>query len=88
MARGLRSLHFKQEAVAMAKATGSSINFVAETPGVRPENRQYWIDHPPEYHIADESDTVIEISHPNRFRSTDARAGYSSDLRQSCCGNI
>jgi transposase-like protein len=47
MARTIHSLQFKQEAVAMAKASGASVRGTAKSLGLRPETLQYWIDHPP-----------------------------------------
>jgi transposase len=47
MARTVRTLEFKREAVAMATAKGASVAGVAKNLGVRPQTLQYWIDHPP-----------------------------------------
>ena len=47
MARTVRSLEFKREAVAMTTAPGASVRGVAKSLGLRPETLQYWIDHPP-----------------------------------------
>ena len=46
-ARKIRSLQFKQEAVAMAKSGQASVRSVARRLGIHPQTLQYWIDHPP-----------------------------------------
>jgi transposase len=47
MSRKVHTLQFKQEAVALAKARGSTVSGVARNLGIRAQTLQYWIDHPP-----------------------------------------
>jgi transposase len=68
MTRTVRSLQFKQEAVAMATLAGASVSGVAKSLGVRPQTLQYWIDHPPG-----------EAQRVNGKRARDAAVAASDD---------